>query len=94
MAVGAEAFGHFGVALVAPVLRTAVEAAGVDAEERAIEAEAASAEAPPRAVANGDREVDDGKFVDDVRRVDRGEELRVIVELVSALADARDAIRQ
>src|ERR1043166_6619427 len=66
VAVGAEALGDFAVTLVAPVLRAAIEAAGVDAEERAIELETASAEAAPRAVADRDREVDGGELVDDV----------------------------
>src|SRR6185369_11158570 len=44
-AVGAEAVGDLAVALVAPMLRPAVQAAGVDAEERTIELDAELAEA-------------------------------------------------
>jgi hypothetical protein len=83
-AVGAEAVGHFAVAVVAPMFRPAVKSAGVDAEERAIELDAELAEAAARFLPRRRRQRHRRDLVDHARRVHRGEQRRVVLELMSA----------
>ena len=71
----------------------AVKSAGVQAEERLVEADAGVAQQPAGALAHVQRNGHRRNLVDDARRIHRGEQHRVVVELMAArrIADGRRA---
>src|SRR5439155_6174730 len=72
----------------------AIETAGVQTEQWAIETNAARAKAPARAFAHVDRKADARDLIDDARRVHGRQQRGVVVELMTALAIASNAVRQ
>ena len=85
-AIGAQARRDFDVAIVAPVLRASVETAGVDAEQRPVDADAERPKPHPRFFAYCNGQLDRRDLVDHARRAHRGEQRRVVVELMAALS--------
>src|SRR6202022_1807750 len=83
-----QTLGKLSVPFIAPVLGPAVQPTGVQSEERAVEADAESAEAFASFLASVHRQADAGNLIDHPRRVHGRQQRGVVVELMAAFASA------
>src|SRR5260370_13042874 len=89
-----QTLGELSVGLVTPMFRAAVKSAGVESEQRPVEPDAEGAEALARSLAGMDRQADARNLVDDARRVPPRHGRTAVLELMSTIATAADAVRQ
>ena len=89
-----QALGELAISLVAPMLRFSVESTGMQAEDRPVEADTEGAQPLASFFTDVNRQPESRNLIDHSRSVHRCQKGRVIVELVTTVAVATDAVGQ